>query len=426
MEKSMYLDWVKKFFGPLAISVAEKTNDTKNPLTYLHKSMLTPNYSTDLKWGSLSVNNTAVAADVVPMDSPLPLKKRDSLRKANGDIPKLGMKLYLNERTLTEINILKNRKGTESEIIKKLFGDTKKCIVGVNEMLEYMFLQALSSGVTSINDENNPGIALRIDFGYKDANKFGVTTKWSDTNATPLDDIERVTSAATLNGDSVRYMLMDKQTFNAFKKNKQVKEEYAAYLGFTGENIPTPNLTKVNETLSANHGLEIIIIDRSVRFEKNGVQTTKKPWEPNSVVFLNDLNVGQLTYGELAEEVHPVAGVNYQKVDKFILVSKYSKNDPLQEFTSSQAFVLPVIDNVDSIYVLDSEEAATDVQTEGDANFEYNGDSYTLEAVKTALKAVDGRIKVDGLTDVQLLTKINELNEEQIAKFETALGEPLP
>lgn len=425
----MFIKWVQKYFAPIAKKVVEKINGTKNPLTYLHKSMLSREYSTDLKWSSLSSNNTMVAADIVSLDSPLPLKKRDALSKASGDIPKLGMKLYLNERTMSDLNILQNRAGSESEIIKKLFRDTQKCTVGINETLEYMFLQALSSGYTSITDENNPGVAVRIDFGYKSSNKYGAELPWSDSDAKPLDDIEKIQTAASANGDSIRYIMMDKQTFNVFKKNKQVRESYAMYMGFsiTKDTVmPTPDLTKINQSLSANYGIEIQVVDRSVVFEKDGVRTVKKPWEQNMVVFLTDLQVGTLTYGQLAEELHPVAGVEYQKVDDFILLSKYRKSDPLREFTSSQALVLPVIDNVDSIYLLDSEEAATDEQTEGDANFDYNGDTYTLTAVKDALKAVDGRIKVDGLTDEELLAKINNLNEAQIATFEENLGEPLP
>lgn len=425
MERSIFIKWVEKYFNPIVKKVVEKVNGTKNPLTYLHKSMLNRDYSTDLKWSSLSSNNTNVAADIVPLDSPVPLKRRDAISKASGDIPKLGMKLYLNERTMSDLNILQYRTGSENEIVKKLFRDTQKCIVGVNETLEYMFLQGLSSGVTSITDENNPGVAVRIDFGYKSSNKYGAELPWSNPDAKPLDDIEKIQTAATANGDSIRYLMMDKQTFNVFKKNKQVKEEYAAFMDFSGQNIPTPNLDKVNQTLNANYGVEIQIVDRSVVFEKDGVRTAKKPWEQNMVVFLTDLQVGTLTYGQLAEELHPVAGVEYQKADEFILLSKYRKNDPLREFTSSQALALPVIDNVDSIYLLDSEEAVIDEQTEGDETFSYDGDEYALQDVKDALLAVDGRFKVDGLTDAQLLAKINNLNEEQIAIFEEALGDPI-
>ena len=57
-------------------------------------------------------------------------------------------------------------------------------------------------------------------------------------------------------------------------------------------------------------------------------------------------------YGTLAEETNPVAGVNYQKSGSHILVAKYSKTDPLKEFTTAQALALPVIDGVDGIYIL--------------------------------------------------------------------------
>jgi hypothetical protein len=40
-----------------------------------------------------------------------------------------------------------------------------------------------------------------------------------------------------------------------------------------------------------------------------------------------------------------------------ILLKKWSEEEPFSEHTSSQALAIPVIDAVDSIYLLDSEEA---------------------------------------------------------------------
>jgi hypothetical protein len=60
-----------------------------------------------------------------------------------------------------------------------------------------------------------------------------------------------------------------------------------------------------------------------VKFEKNGVKTNLKPWTPGAVVGLTSDQVGSLTWGTLAEMEHPVATVNYQTVEDFILVSKY-------------------------------------------------------------------------------------------------------
>jgi hypothetical protein len=126
----------------------------------------------------------------------------------------------------------------------------------------------------------------------------------------------------------------------------------------------------------------------------------------------------------LAEETHQSKSVDYQKVDDFILVSKYHKNDPIREFTSSQALALPVINNVDSIYILDTKEVATDAQTEGDANFDYKGTTYTKASVVASYLLIKPNSTVTtSTTDAQLLSLINKLSEEQELAFVAELVE---
>lgn len=425
MEKSLFPQWVDKYFKIIAQKVVEKLNGGKMPLPYFHRTMLRKEFSATLKWGSLSVNGNVVSADVVAMDSSLPLKKRDSIRKADGDIPKLGMKLSLNESTMNELNILLATGGADTEVLRKLFADADRCISGIWERLEFMFLQALSTGVILVTDEDNPGVGIRVNFGHPDANKYGVGKPWTDATAKPIDDIEHVISEARLNGDVVRYILMDKDTFNSFKANAQVKEQYAFYLGYTGSNVPAvPSVDKANEFLSANQGVQITVIDRPVQVEKDGKRKSVNPWEAGAVVFLTDMMVGTLTYGTSAEETHQSKAVDYQKVDDFILVSKYHKNDPIREFTSSQALVLPVINNVDSIYIMDTSEAATDAQTEGDANFTYKGTLYTKASVVASYLLIKPNSTITiATTDAQLLSLINKLSGEQELAFVAELVE---
>jgi len=425
MEKSLFPQWVDKYFKIIAQKVVEKLNGGKLPLPYYHRTMLRKEFSATLKWGSLSVNGNVVSADVVAMDSSLPLKIRDSIKKADGDIPKIGMKLYLNESTMNELNILLATGGADAEIIRKLFADSDKCISGIWERLEYMFLQGLSTGFISITDEDTPGTAIRVNFGHPDSNKYGVTKPWDDASAKPIDDIENVVSAARINGDVVRYILMDRNTFNLFKANAQVKEQYAFYLGYTGSNVPAvPSIEKANEFLTANQGVEIMVIDRPVQVEKDGKRKSVNPWEAGAVVFLTDMMVGTLTYGKLAEETFQDKSVDYQKVDDFILVSKYHKNDPIKEFTSAQALVIPVINNIDSIYIMDTTEAATDAQTEGDANFDYKGTEYTKASVVASYKLIYPKSTITtSTTDAKLLELINKLSEEQELAFVAELTE---
>lgn len=357
MEQSLFIQWVQKYFPGIVVRVVETLNDTKSTVTYLHKTMLRPEFSVSGKWESVSIANSLVMADVVAMDSSLPLKKRDVLSKANGDIPKMGMELKLNEKQLTELDTIIAQGGTESQIISKLFADTKKAIGGIWERNEAIYLEGLSSGVTLVEDTENIGTGIRLDYGYVSANKFGVAVVWSSpSTATPIDDIEVALEKARLDGNTPSVIMMDKFAFNNAVKTTQVKEQFAFSLGYTGDKLQSPNTNQFTTFLEDKFSLRLVVVNRTVRYETSaGSQVSVKPWKEGSVVLLPSEQVGSLVYAKLAEENHPVAGVEYQKVDEYVLVSKYRMNKPsLSEYTSSQARVVPVVMNVDQIYLIDS------------------------------------------------------------------------
>lgn len=355
MEQSLFIQWVNKFFPGITLRVVETLNDTKNPLTYLHRRMLRKDFSVNGKWESVTTANTMVMADVVAMDSSLPLKKRDAISKANGDITKMGMELKLNEKQLTELDALVAQNATDAQILAKLFADTPKVIGGVYERLEAMFLEGLSTGLTLVEDTENVGTGIRLDYGFLTANKFGVTTLWSNTAAKPFDDIELVLEKARVDGNVITRALIERVAFNNLAKTTQAKELFAFNSGFVGSNIPVPSLNQVNSFTSDRYGFVFEIVDRSVKYEKNGTQTAVKPFATGAVTFVCDDVIGSLTWARLAEMNHPVENVSYSTVDDYILVSKFRQNKPsLSEYTSSQARVVPVINNVDRIYLLDS------------------------------------------------------------------------
>ncbi|MDQ6482227.1 major capsid protein [Dyadobacter sp. LHD-138] len=356
MEQSMFIEWVKKHFGPLVSAYVESINGSKNPLTYRFKSMLTVDYSVTGKWEAVSAQNSLVAADIVAFDSPLPLKMRDSISKQNGEIPKIGMELALNERQLTELEVLRAQKGTEVQLLRKLFADTPRVIGGVYETLEGAFLQALSTGTTLIQEVDNVGVGVRIDYGIPIGNKFGVAVLWSNpTTAKPLDDIQRLRKKVSADGNAIGKVMLDNTAFDNMVATTQIKEAFANSIGYLGQNLFAPDFDQLNTMLQKKYKFVVEIVDRVIIREKNGVKSQYKPWADGQISFLPGDNVGTLTWSPLAELSHPVAGVEYQVADEYILASKYRTNRPsLAEFTSSQARVLPVLTNVDQIYLLDT------------------------------------------------------------------------
>lgn len=355
MEQSLFFQYVQKYFPQLVISVVEKLNDkTQNNLPYLYKSLLSPSYSVDGRWESISGEFNRVAADVVAMDSPLPLKSRDSLSRASGNIPKVGMELFLNEKQMNDIDAMMAQGQNINTIVQKIFEDTPRVISGVYERMEAMFLEGLSTGV-ALADGNNAGAGVRIDYGYLNSHKFGVPMEWAGNvaNAKAIDDIEKVIKKATEDGNNIVKAYADRNWFDAFSKNQQAREQFAFVQGFVGANIPNLTQEQVSAVMQNKFGFSVELVDRAIKTEKNGVRTVTRPWAEGTIVFVCDNQVGNLVWTRSVEMNHPVQGVSYETADEYILVSKYRVNRPsLREYTASQARVVPVISNPERIYTL--------------------------------------------------------------------------
>ncbi|MDR3244804.1 MAG: hypothetical protein LBT50_00040, partial [Prevotellaceae bacterium] len=136
MNVSYFAEYVKKWFKILTTTIVEKLNDTKNPVTYLFKTMLKPGLSPDGRWDSLNVSKSIVAADVVDIDSPLPIKKRDAISRAGGEIPMLGMGMSKNAKLIQRIKFLAATGATEAQIAQMIFDDLPRVITGIYERLE--------------------------------------------------------------------------------------------------------------------------------------------------------------------------------------------------------------------------------------------------------------------------------------------------
>lgn len=358
MVQSDFKDWIDKYFAGVVLEVVEKINGTEAaPSAYFHKRMLTPVFSTSGKWEAINADYGHVMADVVAMDSPLPLKKRDSQGGASGRIPKSGQKLWLNETQLTDLDTLIATGGTKGQIGEKIFEDTPRVIKAVPSRNEFVFLQGLSSGVSVVDDDTNVGTGIRVDYGYPTANKFGVSVLWSTpATSTVVDDVNRVLKAASDKGRKPSVVMMDKTALNNALQSAQIKSAYGWALGYAGDFSNIPNLTEdqLKSLFQTKFGLTIEVVDVTLRFQKDGQTSVVRPWADGAVVFLEDYKVGSLVYAKLAESNRPVPGVAYQTADRYILVSKYRVNDPIAEFTTSQARVLPVINGVNGIFVLDT------------------------------------------------------------------------
>ena len=430
MKKSLFIEFISGIWPKLALYVKEKVDPKER--TYLHKTMLREVYSADQKWEGTSAKTTYVAADMVAMDSTLPIKKRGSIATSNGKLPKVGMKKILRETDINTINIMKAhyttattdeaKKAEKARIIQNLTNDGVACSVGIDEKNEANFLTGLCEGVVLVEDEDNTGTGLRVNYGYLEENTFGTTKKGEVSK----EDFENVNDKANDDGNTIVKCLMSKKKFDEIRRLRWAQELVADFEGKIyddDDKLKTPSKKAMMEAFEDEFGYEVEIINRSVIFEKNGKQKSVKPWNDDRIVFICNTIVGSLVWGTLAEATNPVEGVKYAVVDKYKLISKYSKNDPLQEFTSGQALVLPVIEDVDQIYVIDcSEEKSYEVdETEetadtGDVYVTINGKKYDKSAVINGLKGMGVKIKASA-TDAAVIAAVNGLSDADEKKL---------
>ena len=436
MKKSLFIEFISGIWPKLALYVKEKVDPKER--TYLHKTMLREVYSADQKWEGTSAKTTYVAADMVAMDSPLPIKKRGSVATSNGKLPKVGMKKILRETEINSINIMKAhyasattdeaKKAEKNRIIQNLTDDGVACSVGIDEKNEANFLVGLCEGVVLVEDEDNVGTGLRVSYGYLDENTFGTIVKGEISK----EDFENINDKAEADGNTIVAVTMSKNKFDEIRRLRWAKELAADAEGKDYDDatkLKVPTSKAFQDAFEDEFGYGIQIINRTVIFEKNGKQHSVKPWNNDRLVFRCSEIVGSLVWGTLAEATNPVEGVKYATVDKYKLISKYSKNDPLQEFTSGQALVLPVIEDVDQIYVIDcAEEKSAVVDTTAEAAdtediyITINGKKYSKPAVITELKAVGANVKANS-SDATVIAAFNALSDEDEAKVLANLTE---
>lgn len=431
MQESLFIQFIMALWPKLSLYVNTKVNNGQ-PMTYLHKTMLTSVYSADQKWEGTSANTVYVAADMVAMDSPLPVKKRDSIATSNGKLPKVGMEKKKGETDINTLNIMNaqyqtlvasgNQTAAASQrqrIIQRFANDAVYCSVGIDEKNEANFLTALSDGVMAVPDEENTGTALRVKFGYDKfpGNHFGVET----LGHIGRDDIERVLAKADAAGVTITTIAIALSTYREMKKERWARELVADAkdMSYTEETkLPIPNATAFDDAFATEFGgIQFLKIDRTVYFEKNGKRTPVKPFNADKLVFLTSTMVGSLVWGTLAEVTNPVSGVKYQTIDQYKLISEYSTTKPLIEHTTGEALVIPVIENVDQIFTIDKSNAYEVDETEEaeDTADEYvtiGGKKYTKSDVIAQLKALNVSGIKSNSSDETVIKAVNALSDE--------------
>jgi hypothetical protein len=329
-------------------------------------------FNTTLDWKMLEGGEgVPVAADVIAYDASNPLKKREAIGKATGSIPKIAIEMHMKESELNLYQELLYHAGQGNSsaarrLIDLKFGDMGKCFNGVNMRLEWLAMQAASTGKFTLTRDTNNAVVTEydVDFGIPSSQKTFISAankRWDAANketATPIADIEGWVDALRGNGRIGQYLIMSKKTFSVFRQLKEVQDFSASFaLRATGLER-APSLAVVNEALTADGMPQIFVIDSMVTIEKsNGQRELVDPWKEGNVLLTTSLELGSTQYGPSSYESHKPAQMMQVKRDH-ILIQKWSEPSPLVEKTAGIANAIPVFSGATNSMIINTKAAS--------------------------------------------------------------------
>ena len=229
--------------------------------------------------------------------------------------------------------------------------------------------------------------------------------------------------------------MISKSLLDKIRKTRWARElaaDYKEQVYSDTTKLPMPSVKTFTDAFENEYGYSFIVVNRSILCEKNGKDVPVKPFNPNRVVFLpNSDKDGSLVHGTLAEMTRPAKNVEYNTIDEFKLISRFSVTDPtFSEVTKGQAMVLPVIEDVDAIYVLDFtgqvelDESDKSDDAQLDEKITISGQAYKKEAVIEALKSLGVDAKPN-YKDSTIIRKINELSDEDTSNLMEIIKEDI-
>lgn len=325
-----------------------------------YPNFFTPKKKTSLKWETLAGEKGApVIADVISFNASAPEKTREVISKMSGDIPKTAVKRAMNESDYNEYKQLQRDAQGDADQLELLnlgFKDQDFVYNAVRGRMEWWAMQMMSRAGFLLSAKNNNGIVTAefVGCGMPKKNKKVSSADWAQAaTADGLQDIDDVLTSAAAEGVSLRYIVMLTTDFALLKKQKATIEKIKGWVNQTSKITITKKV--INEYLAEQENpVTIITINPAVRIEDaNHSRKTVCPWEKHRICFLEDLNVGNIQYGPIAAEDSEALRKKAIMVKKdFILVTKWSTEEPFAEWTKAEANSIPVVNDPDAMFIM--------------------------------------------------------------------------
>lgn len=363
------MQFVKSLFGSkidsLQAIVDQKRTDIQDLWYPKYFRMANPQVSLTFI-SVIGHSRVEAAATVVDRDAETPLRSRAILEKYKAEIPSIREMIAKKEsdlRDYLEISSMEIYPQLTKEYIQDLiWNDIQKVGRSVFMRIDMMVLEGLSTGKISLSTLNNPdGIVLsnEIDLLMPSENKIQAAISWnSPSTALPLVDIEDAVKSGSDKAVKFDRILMSTALFKKMIATDEVTNAISANMaGYVAEDLisykPILSISTINGFLKERDLPMIELVDKTFGIEKDGKIQPYKPFNENNLVFVPAGNLGRIRNAYSMEELNPVNNIMYSKLDQ-ALISKWSTQDPLNEFTKAELNAFPEFERIDSCFIMEA------------------------------------------------------------------------
>ena len=288
-------------------------------------------------------DRTQGAAQYRAFDTPAPVTAREGFTETTGKLPPMSEQMVIGEDEalgIFERAVAGDWGGIEEEV----FNDAARLTRRINNRVEQARGQVLETGKFTLTAEN--GLTLEADFGRAVGNAVSRSGVWSTAATDIIGDIRGVVEKSRDEQDTpVDTMMMSSSVLT----NLLLNDGFATQLFPNGANQPQPVTRAGVASVLTAHGLpDIFLYDHKI----DGTRTVTE----DVVVFFPrsaGQRMGSTEWGTPAESLTPSIAEFQGSPGVVGLVM--ANQDPVWRSTKVSALVMPVLNDADLIYTMDTE-----------------------------------------------------------------------
>lgn len=308
-----------------------------------------------------------VSADRVAFNTKSPKKTRKNVGSWSGTLSKISISREKNEREINEYRDLQTLAAGNTEdvataryLVDMVYDDVKFCAEGMDAKVEIDAMRIGSSGVQTFPASIEGDMATEdvINFNVPKTNFRKAAVSWDDVDkADALKDIaDAQTAIAKLGLKKPQFAIMEKAAWEKLTAQKSTARRMFPRYDQALVTADMIDLDAVNSFMRSKGYPQILVIDTYSTIEdKNGNQSTIKPWDENVVTLAPTAQLGW-TYYKPVPTVENVDALQVQ--GSYYKTTRYSDVNPMVEVTMAEAYVQCGLINRASLVFLKADGSA--------------------------------------------------------------------